>query len=471
MRTAQPWGTPRLTIADKPSPFVAPKLSVAANEVFETEIIYIEAAAAVGKSTIARYLSSVVGVPILDLSKIPVSTGSLHTLLLELRDKTNTTQIEAFHAGNCPIIIDAIDEGRLLSGETGIEHFLITTAELLQANRTNISIPKVVIFGRYESIETAKQWIELTAPEIHHTRIQIGFFDKDAAWELIEAYAELIAKSTPGSQYLQHKVPARQVIGAYFDAIAKALGLVPEELWQREHGKAFAGYAPVLSAVGTLIAVINNYIEAANRLTASGGQAAWEVMETVIDEILKREQEKLKTPLRGQCKTALPDSVYDKREQLALVAQYIDGRPLEGAKRVDLPPSDMAKYQDVIQRQLTEHPFVRLREFSNAVFGSVVLAHAICNGQSVSSERLISLSRQPFIWREISRLLTTPSLLDGNLVGYILDSFWSDQLTRAALPIVYMRSASKNSVGSRDRRFGRRAGGRAGHFSPLASLT
>jgi DNA primase len=30
-------------------------------------------------------------------------------------------------------------------------------------------------------------------------------------------------------------------------------------------------------------------------------------------------------------------------------------------------------------------------------------------------------------------------------------------------------SASKNSVGSRDRRFGRRAGPRARHFSPLAS--
>jgi hypothetical protein len=36
--------------------------------------------------------------------------------------------------------------------------------------------------------------------------------------------------------------------------------------------------------------------------------------------------------------------------------------------------------------------------------------------------------------------------------------------------IVAHGSASKNSVGSRDRRFGRRAGGRAGHFSPLASL-
>jgi len=31
-------------------------------------------------------------------------------------------------------------------------------------------------------------------------------------------------------------------------------------------------------------------------------------------------------------------------------------------------------------------------------------------------------------------------------------------------------SASKNSVGSRDWRFDRRAGGRAGHFNPLASL-
>ena len=46
---------------------------------------------------------------------------------------------------------------------------------------------------------------------------------------------------------------------------------------------------------------------------------------------LKREQGKLVYPLSAQCKATLPESVYDIEEQLALLAQYVDGQPLEGA--------------------------------------------------------------------------------------------------------------------------------------------
>ena len=74
-----------------------------------------------------------------------------------------------------------------------------------------------------------------------------------------------------------------------------------------------------------------------NCLKNYGGQEAWGVIETVLDEILKREQVKLVGPLSSQCKTALPDSVYDVEEQLALLAQYVHGQPLEGANRVKLP--------------------------------------------------------------------------------------------------------------------------------------
>src|ERR1700730_543241 len=67
---------------------------------------------------------------------------------------------------------------------------------------------------------------------------------------------------------------ARQVIAAYFDAIEKALGLAPGKLWTDEQGKAFAGYAPVLAAVGSLLALIDNYITVANRLQKFGGHEA-----------------------------------------------------------------------------------------------------------------------------------------------------------------------------------------------------
>ncbi|HEV8016905.1 MAG TPA: hypothetical protein VGP48_15305 [Stellaceae bacterium] len=209
-----------LFIADKPSPFVAPKFNILEDtpEPLNREVIFVEASAAVGKSTIAKFMSATLGLAVLDLSKVPVATGSFKTLLQELEDPNKSDPLIAFHAGNCPIIIDALDEGRLLSGDTGIESFLETTAQFVQSDRTNATKSKLIFFGRFESIEIARTLIELAAPEISRATVQVGFFDKGTAWELIQAYAALTAKSSPDSIYLGHEEAAKQVISAYFDA-------------------------------------------------------------------------------------------------------------------------------------------------------------------------------------------------------------------------------------------------------------
>ena len=75
--------------------------------------------------------------PILDLAKVPVSAGSLHTLLADLEAADKSDPIAAFHEGRIPVIVDALDEGRLLSNETGIEQFLGSTAELI-AEQPNV---------------------------------------------------------------------------------------------------------------------------------------------------------------------------------------------------------------------------------------------------------------------------------------------------------------------------------------------
>jgi hypothetical protein len=231
-------------IAEPPTPFVAPRLDIPGKDrsVIQKEIIFIEASAAVGKTTLARQVSATLKAPILDLAKVPVSTGSLYTLLTDLEAADKSDPVVAFHEGKIPVIIDALDEGRLLSSETGIESFLVSTAELLLSNRSVTSRPKLVFLARFESIELARQLIELTAPEITRATAQVGFFDKEGAWQLIQAYAATAAK--PGSQYQQHPEPARDLIAAYFDAIENALGLAAGKLWQNEQGRVLAGYPP-----------------------------------------------------------------------------------------------------------------------------------------------------------------------------------------------------------------------------------
>lgn len=389
--------TGHLFIAEPPRPFVAPSLDIPGQDpsVIQKEIIFIEASAAVGKSTLARQVSATIKAPILDLAKVPVSTGSLHTLLTDLEAADKSDPVAAFHEGKIPVIIDALDEGRLLSNETGIESFLLTTAELLLSNRSVTSRPKLLFLARFESIELARQQIELTAPGITHATAKVGFFDKEGAWQLIQAYAATAAK--PGSQYQQHPEPARDLIAAYFDAIENALGLAAGELWQSEQGRVLVGYAPVLAAVGSILAEIDDFITVANNLKSYSGREAWGVIEAVLYEILSREQVKLRELLRAQCKSALPNEVYDAEEQMALLAQYVESKPLEGTGRVALPPVDMGKYNDMVRMYLPHHPFIRRHEFGNAVLGSTVVTRAVYHGRSISQDRLVSLSRQ---WRQ-----------------------------------------------------------------------
>lgn len=386
--------TGHLFIAELPRPFVAPRLDIPGKDpsVIQKEIIFIEASAAVGKSTLARQVSATLRAPILDLAKVPVSAGSLHTLLTDLEAADNSDPVAAFHEGKIPVIIDALDEGRLLSNETGIECFLATTAELLLSNRSVTSQPKLVFLARFESIELARQRIERTAPAITRATAKVEFFDKEGAWQLIQAYAATAAR--PGSHYQQQPEAARDFIATYFDAIENALGLAAGELWQNEQGRVFAGYAPVLAAVGSVLAEIDDFVAVANNLQSNGGREAWGLVEAVLYEILSREQAKLRKLLDAQCESALPDAVYDAEEQMALLAQYVESKPLAGTGRVALPLADMGKYNDMVRTYLPHHPFIRRHEFGNAVLGSTVVARAVYHGKSISQDRLISLSRQ-----------------------------------------------------------------------------
>src|ERR1043166_5340007 len=322
----------RLKISEDPNPFVAPTLRVLGLDKprpLDAEVLFIKASAAVGKSTIAQRLSHALQVPLLDLSKVPVSTGSLKALLLDVSGAGDPLQ--AFHAGELPIVIDALDEGRLLSGEQGFESFLETTGELLSENRNTPHRPKLILLGRYDSTEIAEFWMDLSGGNIASCNMEVSFFGQEAAWNLIQAYAGL--KAPPNAAFRQHPEPVKRLIEAYFDAIEAALGLAEGSLWTSNQGKAFAGYAPVLAAVGSLIANLENFQELTNRLQDAGAKEAWGVIDTVLKEIIDREQKKFFGTAKSQLAAPLPGEAYDMQEQLTLLSQFVHGQSLQGSAR------------------------------------------------------------------------------------------------------------------------------------------
>lgn len=437
----------RLVLSETPAPFVAPMLrysDVPKAGPFAAEVVFVKASAAVGKTTMARYLSASQNLPLLDLSVVPVSTGSLKSLVSDLSGEGDP--VKAFHAGNIPIIIDALDEGRLLSNETGFEYFLQTTGEFLLQDRSVTTRPKLIIFGRHDSIEEATTWLEISGEGISTCSVEVGFFAEKEARDLIDAYAT--AGASPDAAYRYHPGPARELVDAYFIAIEAALGLPKGQLWTNEQGQAFAGYAPVLAALGSLLAGMDNFREVANRLGSEGRQEAWSVIETVLDEILKRERKKLCAQLALQIKVPVPGEAYDAHEQLTFLVRHVHDMPLEVSTRVKFPAMEQVKYQTMVKQYVGDHPFVRQGKPSNAVLGSIVLAHAVSQDLLADTDTwlLADLSRQPFLWRSLrSQIKGSPNpLIDGRYLGYVLNSYWNDPIIKS--PRVVIRSVEENAA-------------------------
>ena len=147
----------KLLVANEPSPFVPPVFTTDDVGKFkDSDVILIRASAAVGKTTLARALSHERKIPVLDLAKVPVATGSLTGILSNFRGPTSA--IEAFHAGTVPLLVDALDEGRLNSGENGLFSFIETSADLIMQDR-NTKAVKLVMLGRPDAISYADLYL------------------------------------------------------------------------------------------------------------------------------------------------------------------------------------------------------------------------------------------------------------------------------------------------------------------------
>ena len=121
-----------------------------------------------------------------------------------------------------------------------------------------------------------------------HVVVKVGFFDERAAFDMINAHATKAA--APGSGVSEAPRLRRGAHRRLLPAIEAALGLQQGQLWVDEMGRAFAGYAPVLSALGLLLADADNFKEIEKQLTSEGMTEARSVIEEVLDAILLRER-------------------------------------------------------------------------------------------------------------------------------------------------------------------------------------
>jgi hypothetical protein len=434
-----PRANARVAVAEEPVPFIAPTLSTKHVtidiEPFGAEVILISAPAAVGKSTVARYISSRARVPLLNLATTPVSTHSL-VGILQADFEGEGSALAAFHNARLPVIVDSLDEGRLLTGEKGFEQFLLTTAELLLRDRSVTNRPKLIFLGRSGSSAFAALALSYFG-EHFVNELEIEFFDEPDARLAIESYADNYALQKPKLREIE---PAQRVVDAYFHAIERALSLPSTTLWNDPVGRAFAGYAPVLATLGEALARETNYQVLENRLrqTSSAQGDAWGVLSEVVDQMLAREGAQLRSKFPPAAQSVLPDRVYDANEQLSFLARWIARMPVRGTGSHPLAGDLAETYYSLAEQKLPEHPFVEAEHQTprNAVFAAVILAHAIATGLNLATGNSLvffeEAARQPFLWRFFEKALGRPLLVEGEFLGYLLASMWSDPLATTA---------------------------------------
>lgn len=422
----------RLTLPSVPHPFIPPKLlaNQGAGDPLVSEVILISSPAAVGKTAAAQYLAATRRQPFLDLARVHVSTNALVGLITtDITRPANA--LDELHSGRLTVIVDALDEGRMLSGDANVEKFLETSWELLLRDRSSPHGPKLILFGREHAAELVEISLLTLAPDLGFARLTLDFFDARDATEVVMAHARETARSH--GRPWEDSPAIRQTVEAFYEAIASALELAPEDLWRDPQGRAFAGYAPILAAIGRLVALEPNPMRLKNALQSAGAKRAWDVIEHVAHAILVREQEeKVRPQLKEVLSRGAPADAYDPAEQLAYLTQLVHGqRPTVGS-RFNLTPDDREAYDRIVRQQLPEHPFLQAGQIANEVLASIVLAHAIGNDLLRGSEspHLRRASRQPFLWRAVRRFVerVPDTLVGGEYVGCILNSLWNDSL-------------------------------------------
>jgi len=444
----------RLVYPKEIGPFVPPNTTPEAGvqNPLASDVLLFTAPAAVGKSTFARTLAARAHVPFLNLASVRVATDALGGAVSAEMGYAAQQELQQ---GKFSLIIDALDEGRILSGEGNWEAFLRTSFEfLLQDPSPTGQGPKLLFFGRPEAVGWAKIILEDVSRTIPVSQLTINYFDEYSAPELVLACARVAS----GSDLKGQEGKIREVIDAFFNAISAAISIPRMNLWQDHHGQSFAGYAPVLAALGRLVgkAENKNHERLLQHLLATKGLAdAWAVLEDVTGQILDREaDEKVRDKLIADHGDRIPKEAYDATDQLHHLANHLTGQPFSFSRHLSFTkfgsPQAQNDYMKAVQTHLNEHPFLRDGKPANDVLGALVLADAIANKQEVLKGQgtglLTEYGRQPFLWRFARRRFTADGSIDSAMVPYVLSSLWSDDMMAEGIVSIDSVEAAQGSA-------------------------
>lgn len=326
----------------------------------------VAAPGAVGKSTLAKEICAATNAVYLDLA---ASTTVAGNYLVGGLVKAGLWG--AWQAEQSTLFVDALDEARLRVTQSSFEDFLADVANV--AGKRGIPI---VLLGRVGIVEEA--WSILNEKSgLNPPIFDIELFQPERAKTFVQAAIERLARATDSTTSKRTYPHLEGTLAAHRSVYEKAAESLVDHLTAETSadGRQFAGYAPVLEAVATVIASETNpaKIDEAIELIFKG-----QVLGRVTSEVMVREAGKLSSQLAATVSGVNAAGLYDGEEQLSRLASWVLGA---GSPRLpsSLPQHAVAAYEDAVQSLLPQHPFLdsKTQKPAGAVFGACILAAAL----------------------------------------------------------------------------------------------
>jgi len=331
----------------------------------------IAAPGAVGKSTLAREICAATQAVYLDLATAATVAGNYLVGGL-----VNAGLWDAWLRGETTLLVDALDEARLRVTQTSFEDFLVDVANVAK----NRSIP-IVLLGRVGIVEEA--WTILNDRSgLNSPIFDIELFHADRAKEFVMAALRRLSNTEETSSSRKTYSHLASALESHSLVYEEAVGYLVDHLTAAtiSDGRQFAGYAPVLEAVATVIASEPNPSKVGDAMKSI---LQGQVLGRVTSEVMDREARKLAAQVSISHPSINTNGLYGPEEQLSRLASLVIGA---GTPRIpeSLTQDAVAAYEAAVESLLPQHPFLDSKEpkASGAVFAACILAAALTGQDS-----------------------------------------------------------------------------------------
>lgn len=364
-------------------PYIWPDVTLD-DELEPTPLVLLAAPGAMGKTAAAKNLAANIAAIYVDLSRLRVGSGSLTG---ELTKALGFDAVGAFVAdlkqGKASIILDSTDEAQLGAGRDNYGAFLDDLLWLLVDAEPK---RQVALLGRHDATETSV--LTLLDVGMKAPVYKLAPLSWEQACDLIDV--TLDQKMISGVAYQVHRkhpIPFGQLRDHLLNGIGHALQPnLGDAIANWERVDDFLGYPPVLSALAERLAVENPGAETSAGDTFGGRRERGALLRGILEKILDREQEKVRTRVGDSLGMAVDSPernvLYGRDEQVSRLLSATGTTNIGLDVPASLDDYDRGKYEESIESFFADHPFIKGDHFANVVFQDYARAWAIASSVS-----------------------------------------------------------------------------------------